>query len=167
MMSLLAATGTAEATSDWLAALAVLVERVDGYVWGLPLILAVFVTGILITLIVRLQHLRNLGRAFRYMLFTEKGGYGEVSAFGALCTALAATIGIGNIVGVATAVGTGGPGALFWMMIAAFFGMGSQTDACSAVRSTTSRRGSVRAGRRSRSRSRSSARSHRSWAPAR
>ncbi len=126
MMSLLAATGTAEATSDWLAALAALVERVDGYVWGLPLILAVFVTGILITLIVRLQHLRNLGRAFRYMLFTEKGGYGEVSAFGALCTALAATIGIGNIVGVATAVGTGGPGALFWMMIAAFFGMGTK-----------------------------------------
>ena len=54
------------------------------------------------------------------------GAHGEVSQFGALCTALSATIGTGNIVGVATAIGTGGPGALFWMEVAAFFGMATK-----------------------------------------
>lgn len=56
----------------------------------------------------------------------EEGGDGEITSFGALCTALSATIGTGNIVGVATAVGAGGPGALFWMVLAAFFGMATK-----------------------------------------
>jgi len=123
---ILAAQGTVEATSDWLTKLTGVVDCVDGYVWGLPLILTVLATGVLITVIIRLAHLYNLKRAFRYMIATEENAHGEVSAFGALCTALAATIGIGNIVGVATAVGTGGPGALFWMTVAAFFGMGTK-----------------------------------------
>ena len=60
------------------------------------------------------------------MVKNEADGIGEVSSFGALCTALSATIGTGNIVGVATAVCAGGPGALFWMVVAAFFGMATK-----------------------------------------
>ena len=60
------------------------------------------------------------------MVKNEEGGEGEISSFSALCTALSATIGTGNIVGVATAVGAGGPGALFWMIVAAFFGMATK-----------------------------------------
>lgn len=60
------------------------------------------------------------------MVKNEEGGHGEVSSFGALCTAMSATIGTGNIVGVATALVAGGPGALFWMVVAAFFGMATK-----------------------------------------
>ena len=60
------------------------------------------------------------------MFAKESGGKGEVSSFGALCTALSATIGTGNIVGVATAIVAGGPGAMFWMWLAAFFGMATK-----------------------------------------
>lgn len=69
---------------------------------------------------------RKLPKALKYMVKNEEDGIGEVSSFGALCTALAATIGTGNIVGVATAVIAGGPGALFWMVIAACFGMATK-----------------------------------------
>jgi len=116
---------TVEATSDWLASFTAFVDKIDGYVWGVPLIASILVTGLLLTCILRLTHLLNLKNAFRCMFATEEG-HGEVSQFGALCTALSATIGTGNIVGVATAIGTGGPGALFWMMIAAFFGMATK-----------------------------------------
>ena len=93
-----------------------------------PLIAAILVTGLLLTCILRFTHLFNLREAFRIMFAGEegKGAHGEVSQFGALCTALSATIGTGNIVGVATAIGTGGPGALFWMEVAAFFGMATK-----------------------------------------
>lgn len=64
--------------------------------------------------------------ALKWMVKNEEGGEGEVSSFGALCTALSATIGTGNIVGVATAVCAGGPGAIFWMVVAAFFGMATK-----------------------------------------
>ena len=117
---------TVEASSGWLDAFTVWVDKVDGIVCGIPLIVAILVTGILLTCILRLHHLFNLKNAFRYMFHTEEGTDGDVSAFGALCTALSATIGTGNIVGVATAIGTGGPGALFWMEIAAFFGMATK-----------------------------------------
>ena len=114
-----------EATSSWLTSFTAFVDKIDGYVWGLPLISCVLVTGILLTAILRLSHLFNLKNAFRLMFKEDQGG-GEVSQFGALCTALSATIGTGNIVGVATAIGTGGPGALFWMEVAAFFGMATK-----------------------------------------
>ncbi|MBQ2346070.1 MAG: sodium:alanine symporter family protein, partial [Kiritimatiellae bacterium] len=119
---------TVEATSDWLASFTALVDKIDGYVWGVPLIAAILVTGLLLTCILRFTHLFNLREAFRIMFAGEegKGAHGEVSQFGALCTALSATIGTGNIVGVATAIGTGGPGALFWMEVAAFFGMATK-----------------------------------------
>ena len=117
---------TQEASSDWLETFTAWVDKVDGYVWGVPLIGAILVTGILLTCILRFVHLLNLKRAMKYMFTTEQDGSGEVSSFGALCTALSATIGTGNIVGVATAIGTGGPGALFWMEVAAFFGMATK-----------------------------------------
>ena len=60
------------------------------------------------------------------MVSNEQGGKGEISSFGALCTALAATVGTGNIVGVATAIAAGGPGALFWMIAAACVGMATK-----------------------------------------
>ena len=117
---------TVEASSGWLEKLTDVVDVADGWVWGPVLIGAILVTGILLTVVLRFIHLFNLKRAFRYTFLTESDGTGEVSAFGALCTALSATIGTGNIVGVATAIGTGGPGALFWMEVAAFFGMATK-----------------------------------------
>ena len=119
---------TVEATSGWLEHLTDVVNKVDDWVWGLPLMGFVLVTGLLLTAVLRLVHVFNLKNAFRYMFHQEEADTvsGEVSSFGALCTALSATIGTGNIVGVATAVGTGGPGALFWMEVAAFFGMATK-----------------------------------------
>ena len=116
------------AQTGWLDALTAWVDAASGWVWGLPLIGAIFATGILLSVMLRFKHVLSLRRAFRYMFHFEKGfdAHGEVSHFGALCTALSATIGTGNIVGVATAIGTGGPGALFWMEVAAFFGMATK-----------------------------------------
>ena len=115
-----------EASSGWLDSLTSWVGAVDDFVWGLPLICTILVTGMLLTFMLRFYHILNLRNAFRYMFHTEDGTAGDVSAFGALCTALSATIGTGNIVGVATAISTGGPGALFWMEVAAFFGMATK-----------------------------------------
>ena len=98
----------------------------DGVVWGLPLIILILFTGILLTARLGLLQLRHLGKALKFMVKNEEGGDGEVTSFGALCTALSATIGTGNIVGVATAIAAGGPGALFWMIVAAFFGMATK-----------------------------------------
>ncbi len=99
---------------------------VDNLVWGLPLMILIMAGGILLTLRLFCLQIRKLPLALRWMVKNEEGGEGEVTSFGALCTALSATIGTGNIVGVATAIGTGGPGALFWMEIAAFFGMATK-----------------------------------------
>lgn len=107
-------------------ALTAFLDTIDGYVWGVPLIVVILFVGLLLTVRLGCLQVVNLPNALRYMLHNEKGGQGEVSSFGALCTALAATIGTGNIVGVATAIGTGGPGALFWMEVAAFFGMATK-----------------------------------------
>ena len=111
---------------NWLESLTNVVNTVDNLIWGIPLIVAILSTGILLSVLLRFRHLLNLGNAFRYVFHQDDGHHGEVSAFGALCTALSATIGTGNIVGVATAVTTGGPGALFWMEVAALFGMATK-----------------------------------------
>lgn len=103
-----------------------LIKKIDSYVWGLPLILVIMVCGILLTVRLRGLQFRKLGLALKYMVKEEDGAKGEVSSFGALCTALSATIGTGNIVGVATAIAAGGPGALLWMEIAALFGMATK-----------------------------------------
>lgn len=103
-----------------------ILEAIDGVVWGLPLIILIMGTGIFLTIRLRVLQFRKLGKAFKYMVKNEEDGIGEVTSFGALCTAMAATIGTGNIVGVATAVLAGGPGALFWMIVAACLGMATK-----------------------------------------
>ena len=84
---------------------------IDDAVWGVPLIVLILFGGILLSFRLKGIQIRQLPRALKYMVKNEEGGTGEVSSFGALCTALSATIGTGNIVGVATAVVAGGPGA--------------------------------------------------------
>lgn len=103
-----------------------ILTKIDDLVWGIPLIVLILFVGLLLTLRTRGTQFRHLGKAFKFMFQNEEGGEGEVSSFGALCTALSATIGTGNIVGVATAVCTGGPGALFWMEVAAVLGMATK-----------------------------------------
>lgn len=95
---------------------------VDDFVWGVPLIVLIMVTGLFLTIRLKGLQVTKLGLAFKHMFANDSEGTGEVSSFGALCTALSATIGTGNIVGVATAIVAGGPGALFWMWVAAFVG---------------------------------------------
>lgn len=99
---------------------------IDDFVWGIPLIVLILLTGIFFTIRLRGLQITQLPKALKFMVKNEEGGTGEVTSFGALCTALSATIGTGNIVGVATAIVSGGPGALFWMWIAAFFGMATK-----------------------------------------
>ncbi|HIZ80930.1 MAG TPA: sodium:alanine symporter family protein [Candidatus Mediterraneibacter pullistercoris] len=103
-----------------------IITAVQGAVWGLPLIILILFTGFLLTVRLGLLQVRHLGKAFRFMVKNEEEGHGEVTSFGALCTALSATIGTGNIAGVATALAAGGPGALFWMIVAAFLGMATK-----------------------------------------
>ena len=102
-----------------------IIQAVDDFVWGIPLIVLILGAGVYLSVRLLFVPVRKLGRAFKYMFHKEEGA-GEVSSFGALCTALSATIGTGNIVGVATAITAGGPGALFWMWLAAFFGMATK-----------------------------------------
>ena len=100
-----------------------LLGAIDDFVWGVPLIVLILATGIYLTIRVKCLQISKLPRAIHYMFHSESEDLdGEVSSFAALCTALSATIGTGNIVGVATAIVAGGPGALFWMWIAAFLG---------------------------------------------
>ena len=101
-------------------------NNVDNFIWGMPLIILILFTGILLTVRLRGLQVRHLGKALHYVFHNEDDGEGEVTSFGALCTALSATIGTGNIVGCATAIVAGGPGALFWMWLAAFFGMATK-----------------------------------------
>ena len=100
--------------------------KVDDFVWGPPLMILIIAGGILLTIRMGVLQVRKLPLALKWMVKNEEEGEGEVTSFGALCTALSATIGTGNIVGVATAIGAGGPGALFWMVLAAFFGMATK-----------------------------------------
>ena len=101
-------------------------QTIDDLVWGVPLMVLIIAGGILLTVRLGLLQIRRLPLALKWMVKNEEDGEGEVTSFGALCTALSATIGTGNIVGVATAVCAGGPGALFWMIVAAFFGMATK-----------------------------------------
>lgn len=100
--------------------------KIDDFVWGLPLILLIIAVGIYLTVRLRGLQIKHLPKALKFIVKNEENGEGEVSSFAALCTALSATIGTGNIVGVATAICAGGPGALFWMVIAALFGMATK-----------------------------------------
>ena len=102
-----------------------LLKELDALVWGPPLLILLVGTGIYLTLRLGLLQILRLPKAFQ-LIFTKDKGHGDVSSFAALCTALAATVGTGNIIGVATAIKVGGPGALFWMWVAAFFGMATK-----------------------------------------
>lgn len=103
-----------------------LLTTIDDFVWGVPLMVLILLGGLLLTIRTGLLQVRKLPLALKWMVKNEEGGVGEVTSFAALCTALSATIGTGNIVGVATAICVGGPGALFWMEVAAFFGMATK-----------------------------------------
>lgn len=97
----------------------------DDMVWAAPLLILLVGTGIYLTVRLGLLQVLKLPKAFK-LIFADDKGQGDISSFAALATALAATVGTGNIVGVATAIKAGGPGALFWMWIAAFFGMATK-----------------------------------------
>jgi AGCS family alanine or glycine:cation symporter len=99
---------------------------VNGYVWGAPMIALLMGTGLLLTILTGAAQFRYLGVALREVLgkVTQRGaGTGSVSPFQAVATALASTVGVGNIAGVATAIFIGGPGAVFWLWVSGLFGM--------------------------------------------
>lgn len=107
------------------------INTIDNLVWGLPLIIMILATGLFLSCRLKGLQIRKLPLAFKYLFSNEKdGNEGEISSFAALCTALSATIGTGNIVGVATAIVAGGPGALFWMWIAALVGTATKYSEC-------------------------------------
>lgn len=102
-----------------------LISQLDGWLWGLPLIILLFGTHLFLTF--RLKFIqRYIGKAIKLSVTKDDFAEGDVSQFSALCTALAATIGTGNIVGVATAVGLGGPGAVLWCWLTGVFGIATK-----------------------------------------
>lgn len=108
-----------------------LLKTIDNFVWGPPLLILLVGTGIYFTFRLGLLQFRHLPTALKLVFSKDDSGkQGDVSSFAALCTALSATIGTGNIVGVATAIKLGGPGALFWMWLAALFGMATKYAEC-------------------------------------
>ena len=107
-----------------------ILNEIDAFVWGPPLLVLLVGTGILMTFRLKLLQVFKLPQALGLIFSAKNDGSGDVNSFKALCTALAATVGTGNIVGVATAIKAGGPGALFWMWIAAFFGMATKYSEC-------------------------------------
>ena len=101
-------------------------NTVDSFIWGPPLLVLLVGTGILLTVRLQLLQVFRLPKALRLIFKAQNSGSGDIDSFKALCTALSATVGTGNIVGVATAIAAGGPGAIFWMWMAAFFGMATK-----------------------------------------
>lgn len=97
-----------------------IISAIDSFLWGPPLIILLVGTGIYLTLRLKLLQVAKLPLAMKLILSAKNKGDGDISSFKALCLALSATVGTGNIVGVATAVEVGGPGAIFWMWVAAF-----------------------------------------------
>ena len=119
-------TGRKRYLLDIFAIINDVILTIDGVIWGPPLIALILIGGIFLTIRLRGMQFRRLPIAMRYAFSNEEDGEGELSSFAALCTAMSATVGTGNIVGIATAVVTGGPGALFWMWLAALFGMATK-----------------------------------------
>lgn len=107
---------------DFLAVL----NEIDNFIWGPSLLVLLVGTGILLTIRLNLLQIFKLPKALSLIFRAQNAGSGDIDSFKALCTALSATVGTGNIVGVATAIHAGGPGALFWMWMAAFFGMATK-----------------------------------------
>ncbi len=111
---------------DFFEVLLKVLDKINDFVWGPPLLILLVGTGVMLTIRLRLLQVIKLPKAIKLIFQAENKGTGDINSFGALCTALAATVGTGNIVGVATAITSGGPGALFWMWVAAFFGMATK-----------------------------------------
>ena len=103
-----------------------LIKNIDSILWGPPLIILLVGTGIFLTIRLKLLQVAKLPLAMKLITTAKNQGSGDISSFKALCVAMSATVGTGNIVGVATAVAAGGPGAIFWMWMAAFFGMATK-----------------------------------------
>lgn len=103
-----------------------ILNQIDSFVWGPPLLMLLVGTGIWLTVRLGVLQVVRLPRALTLIFTSKNDGSGDVNSFQSLMTALAATVGTGNIVGVATALKAGGPGALFWMWLAAFFGMATK-----------------------------------------
>lgn len=122
-------------------------KEIQAAVWGIPTMALLLFTGLYLTVRLKGLQFTQLPRAIRY-IFEKEEGKGDVSAFGSLCTALAATIGTGSIVGVATALRAGGPGALFWMWVSALLGMATKyAEGLLAVRfRTTDENGQIAGG---------------------
>ena len=104
--------------NDWL-------NVINGYLWGWPMIIMLVGTHIYLTILLRVPQ-RHIGKAIKLSVSRDKGASGDVSQFSALATGLAATIGTGNIIGVATAVTHGGPGAVFWCWVTGIFGIATK-----------------------------------------
>lgn len=108
-----------------------MLQKADEIIWGIPMIVLILAVGFYMTIRLQGIQVRRLSLAIRNLVTREKTKEaGEVTAFAALCTALSATIGTGNIVGVATALAAGGPGALFWMVAAAAVGTATKYSEC-------------------------------------
>ncbi|MFC1523212.1 alanine/glycine:cation symporter family protein [Thermodesulfobacteriota bacterium] len=107
-------------------------DTVDGIVWGPVTIILLFGTGILLTVILKAVQVRKFFYGFQLISgkYDNPHDHGEITHFQALCAALSATIGTGNIAGVGTAVALGGPGAVFWMWVTAILGMGLKYGEC-------------------------------------
>lgn len=108
-----------ERLSEW-------VSTLSGWVWGPPMLILLVGTGVYLTIILKGLQFRALAHALRLVFDKDETAKGDISHFAALTTALAATVGIGNIVGVATAITLGGPGAVFWMWITGLVGMATK-----------------------------------------
>lgn len=109
-----------------------MLATVNSYAWGLPMLTLLGCTGLFLTLGLKAYPIRNLVPAFILLWRSRKSkdGEGDISGFNALMTALSATVGTGNIAGVATAIAAGGPGALFWMWVIALVGMATKYSEC-------------------------------------
>src|SRR5690606_4796299 len=102
------------------------VATLAGWVWGPPMLILLVGTGLYLTILLRGLQFRALPQALCMIFHREQHEKGDISHFAALMTALAATVGIGNIVGVATAITLGGPGAVFWMWMTGLVGMATK-----------------------------------------
>jgi alanine or glycine:cation symporter, AGCS family len=102
------------------------VSVLSGWVWGPPMLILLVGTGLYLTVMLKGLQFRALGHALKLVFHKEDKADGDISHFAALTTALAATVGIGNIVGVATAISLGGPGAVFWMWVTGLVGMATK-----------------------------------------
>lgn len=103
-----------------------IVSKISEFIWGTPLLILLLFVGVLLTVRLKGIQITKLFKAMKYSVQNEEDGIGEVSSFGALCISLSATIGTGSIIGVAMAISIGGPGALFWLVVAGILGMATK-----------------------------------------